>query len=162
MTPWTIACQAPLSVGFSRQEYWHGLPFPTLADLSDPGIKPTTPASPALAGGFFFFYHWATWEAWYIKCGLISQSLCWVKKSRAIRLYTLNVFQLTWNPEDCATCRGSQTGSCWWTPWPPFQPWELTFSVQSSEKPSVYFFKSRSLEQVAPRGTPFEKLYWPF
>ena len=110
----------------------------------------------------FFFYHWATWEAWYIKCGLISQSLCWVKKSRAIRLYTLNVFQLTWNPEDCATCRGSQTGSCWWTPWPPFQPWELTFSVQSSEKPSVYFFKSRSLEQVAPRGTPFEKLYWPF
>ena len=50
MTPWTIACQAPLSMGFSRQEYWSGLPFPSPGDLLDAGIKPT---SPALAGGFF-------------------------------------------------------------------------------------------------------------
>ena len=49
-TPWTIVCQAPLSMGFSRQEYWSGFPFPSPGDLSDPGIKPT---SPALAGGFF-------------------------------------------------------------------------------------------------------------
>ena len=48
-TPWTVAHQAPLSMGFSRQEYWSGLPFPTPGDLSDPGIKS---ASPALAGGF--------------------------------------------------------------------------------------------------------------
>ena len=49
-TPWTIACQAPLSMGFSRQEYWRGLPFPSPGDLPDPGIEPE---SPVLAGGFF-------------------------------------------------------------------------------------------------------------
>ena len=43
----------PLSVGFSRQEYWSGLPFPSPADLPDPGIKPTSLMSPALAGRFF-------------------------------------------------------------------------------------------------------------
>ena len=52
-TPWAVACQAPLSSGFSRQEYWSGLPFPAPGDLPDPGIKPTFLASPALAGGFF-------------------------------------------------------------------------------------------------------------
>ena len=41
--PWTIACQAPLSVGLSRQEYWSGLPFPPPGDLPDPGIKPASP-----------------------------------------------------------------------------------------------------------------------
>ena len=50
---WTIARQAPLSMGFSRQEYWHGLSFPPLGDLPDPGTDPVSPASPALAGGFF-------------------------------------------------------------------------------------------------------------
>ena len=49
-TPWTVAHQAPLSMGFSRQEYWSGLPFPLAGDLLDPGIEPE---SPALAGGFF-------------------------------------------------------------------------------------------------------------
>ena len=44
MTPWTIACQTPLSMGFSRQEYWNGLPFPSPGDLPDPGIKPRSPA----------------------------------------------------------------------------------------------------------------------
>ena len=48
-TPWTVAHQAPLSMGFSRQDYWSGLPFPSPGDLPDPGIQPT---SPALAGGF--------------------------------------------------------------------------------------------------------------
>ena len=46
-TPWTIAHQAPLSMGFSRQEYWSGLPFPPPGDLPHPGIKPMSPASPA-------------------------------------------------------------------------------------------------------------------
>ena len=53
VAPWTIACQAPLSMGFSRQEYWGGLPFPTPGDLPDSGIEPTSLASPALAGKFF-------------------------------------------------------------------------------------------------------------
>jgi len=52
VTPLTIARQAPLSVGFPRQEYWSGLPFPSPGDLPDPGTEPT---SPALAG--------AIWEA---------------------------------------------------------------------------------------------------
>ena len=52
-TLWTVACQAPLSMEFPRQEYWSGLPFPSPGDLPDPGIKPTSLASLALAGGFF-------------------------------------------------------------------------------------------------------------
>ena len=48
--PWTVARQTPLSMEFSRQEYWSGLPFPSPGDLPDPGIEPT---SPALAGRFF-------------------------------------------------------------------------------------------------------------
>ena len=43
-SPWTVAHQAPLSMGFSRQEYWSGLPFPSPEDLPDPGIKPGSPA----------------------------------------------------------------------------------------------------------------------
>ena len=52
-TPWTVACQAPLLMEFSRQEYWSGVPFPTPVDLPDPGIEPASPVSPALAGRFF-------------------------------------------------------------------------------------------------------------
>ena len=47
-TPWTVACQAPLSMGFSRQKYWSGLPFSLLGDLPNPGIEPMSPVSPAL------------------------------------------------------------------------------------------------------------------
>ena len=47
MTPWTAALQAPLSMGFSRQEYWSGLPFSSPGDLPDPGIKPGSPAPQA-------------------------------------------------------------------------------------------------------------------
>ena len=47
VTPWTVAYQAPLSMGFPRQEYWSGLPFPPPGNFPDPGIKPTS-----LAGGF--------------------------------------------------------------------------------------------------------------
>ena len=43
-TPWTVAYQAPLFMGFSRQEYWSGLPFPSPGDLPDPGIDPGSPA----------------------------------------------------------------------------------------------------------------------
>jgi len=44
VTPWTVAHQTPLSMGFSRQEYWSGVPFPSPGDLSDPGIKLRSPA----------------------------------------------------------------------------------------------------------------------
>ena len=58
VTPWTVARQPPLSMGFPRQEYWSELPFPTPGTLPNPGIKPTSLMSPALASGFF-----ATWKA---------------------------------------------------------------------------------------------------
>ena len=61
VTPWTVACKAPLSMGFSRQEYWSGLPCLPPGDLPDPGIEPESLRSPALAGGFFTAS--ATWEA---------------------------------------------------------------------------------------------------
>ena len=48
VTLWTIACQAPLPIGFSRQEYWSGLPFPTPGDLPHPGFEPMSPVDPAL------------------------------------------------------------------------------------------------------------------
>ena len=59
-TLWTVAHQAPLSMGFSRQEYWSGLSFPSPRDLVTPGIEPMSLVSPALAGGFFTTS--ATWE----------------------------------------------------------------------------------------------------
>ena len=68
-TPWTVAHHAPLSMGFSRQEYWSGLPCPPPGDLPDPGIKPTSFMSSALAGGFFIPS--ATWTAqakWWGQC----------------------------------------------------------------------------------------------
>ena len=48
VTLWTVACQASLSMGFSKQEYWNGLPFPPPGGLPDPGIEPMSPESPAL------------------------------------------------------------------------------------------------------------------
>ena len=66
VTPWTVACQAPLSAEFSRQEYWSGVPFPSLGDLPDPGSKPLSLAFPALAGRFFTTS--VTWEAPFPSC----------------------------------------------------------------------------------------------
>ena len=52
-SPWTVACQDPLSMGFLKQEYWSGLPSPPPGDLLNPGIEPMSPVAPALKGGFF-------------------------------------------------------------------------------------------------------------
>ena len=60
-TLWTVAHQAPLSMGFSRQEYWSASPCPPPVDLPDPGIEPASLMSPALAGSFFTTV--TTWEA---------------------------------------------------------------------------------------------------
>ena len=60
-TPWTVACQAPLSMGVPRQEYWSGLPCPTPGDLPNPGTELMSLVSPALAGEFFTTH--APWEA---------------------------------------------------------------------------------------------------
>ena len=58
---WTVAHQASLSIGFSRQGYWNGLPFPPPEDLPNPGIEPVSLMSPALVSVFFTTS--ATWEA---------------------------------------------------------------------------------------------------
>ena len=52
-TPWTVARQGPLPMGFSRQGYWSGCPFPSKGDLPDPGIEPKSLGPPSLTGGFF-------------------------------------------------------------------------------------------------------------
>ena len=61
VTPWTVAYQSPLPMGFPRQEYWGVLPFPSLGDLPHPGIKAMPPVSPCLIR--WILYHWATSEA---------------------------------------------------------------------------------------------------
>ena len=61
VTPQTVACQSPLSMGFYRPEYWHGLPFPPPGDLPDQEIDPESPVFPSLASRFF--NRWATLEA---------------------------------------------------------------------------------------------------
>ena len=61
VTPWIVACQDPLSMGFSRQEYWSGVPFPSPGDLSNTGIQSTPLTSQALAGGIFTTS--TTWRA---------------------------------------------------------------------------------------------------
>ena len=76
---WTVAHQAPLSMGFSRPEYWSGLPCPPPGDLPDPGIKRAFLISPALAGRFFTIS--TTWEApeltyYHIKSSLNIDSSC--------------------------------------------------------------------------------------
>ena len=61
VTPWTVAFQAPLSMGFSRQEYWSGFPYPPPGDLPDLGDEPTSLTTTALAGRVFPAS--TTWEA---------------------------------------------------------------------------------------------------
>ena len=68
-TPWTVAHQACLSMGFSTWDYWSGLPCPPPGDLPDLGVEPESLTSPALAGGFLTTS--ATWEAqWFSECSL--------------------------------------------------------------------------------------------
>ena len=59
-TPWTVACQAPLSMGVFRQEYWSGLPCPPPGDLPNPGIESLSPASPALQVNSLPLSHWVS------------------------------------------------------------------------------------------------------
>ena len=67
VSPWTVARQAPLSVRFSKQDHWSGLPFPSPGDLRDPGTEPVSLTSPALAGRFF-----TTSAAWMSRMKVLS------------------------------------------------------------------------------------------
>ena len=77
--PWTVAYQAPLSMGFPRPEYWNGLPFPPPGDLPDPEMELTSPVTPALAGGFF-----TTEPTGKPYCVLVSQ---WVQSLSRVLLF---------------------------------------------------------------------------
>ena len=82
-TLWTIACQAPLFTGFSRQKYWSGLSFLLAGDLPNPGIKPAHLTFPALTDSFFSTS--ATWEALgYLCCCLVAQSCPSVLQSHGL------------------------------------------------------------------------------
>ena len=72
VTPWTVVLQAPLSMGFSRQEYWSGLPCSPPGDLPDPGIEPASLRTPALAGRFFTTG--ATREAHNLTCSFMGSA----------------------------------------------------------------------------------------
>ena len=84
-TPWTIACQAPLSIGFSRQEYWSGLTCPPPGNLPNRGIKPASLTFPALAGRYFTTR--ATWEDYVCVC--IYMYMCvYIYTHTHIHIYT--------------------------------------------------------------------------
>ena len=76
VTPWTVAHQVPLSMGFSKQEYWSGLPCPSPRGLLDSGMKPSSLMSPALAGEFFITS--AIWEARRLYSEVKSLSRVWL------------------------------------------------------------------------------------
>ena len=116
-TSWTVACPAPLSMGFSRQEYWSGLPCPPSGDPPDPGIKPSSLTSSALESRFFTTS--ANWEA------------CYISISVSTFLYTHTYILLL-----CLLCR---TLSDIVPHWVPVRLHEIRF-IQG--KPRAWLYKS--------------------
>ena len=92
--PWTIACQAPLFMGFSVQEYWNGLPGPPLGDLPNPRIELVSSGSPALQVDSFFllFSHWGRWIRCYKKSHIISHAHLLRKEKKKVRWRTSILF----------------------------------------------------------------------
>ena len=68
-TPWTVACQASLSMEFSRQEYWNGLLFPFPGDLPNPGIKPVSPSYVYIDSNLSALELLALWAGWFFAVG---------------------------------------------------------------------------------------------
>ena len=85
---WTVACQAPLSMGFPRQEYWTGLPCLPSGDLSNPGMELMSLISPALAGRFLTTS--ATWDAHCVPCGILFSQPGVEPAPSALELLSLN------------------------------------------------------------------------
>ena len=142
-TPWTVARQAPLSMGFSRQEYWSGLPFASPGDLPDLGIEPT---SPALAGGFFTV--WATrepgpWLAAILISNCLNQPIG--TQGRSWRLESIPYKQNTGNTERFL-CPGAPQGPC-------SVPFPAVLKVGRTKCPDI------GLRNVKPNRNRFI-LYW--
>ena len=123
VTPWTVAHQAPMSMGFSRQEYWSGSPFPPPGDLPDPGIEPSSLRSPVLAGGFFTSS--ATWEVviWLGCIYFFFKSNLQVvinKPCDQCRInYVISAWSVTWSVHDQSRdqCMISHVISAWSAKW---------------------------------------------
>ena len=109
-TLWTVASQAPLSIGFSRQEYWSRLPCPPPADLPDPRIEPTPLGSPAMAGRFFTTS--SIWEALELYTSGFKLQLCQVLVDWTI---LSNLFHIMKHVENYKICRlhWSNQKRCW-------------------------------------------------
>ena len=124
-TPWSVAHQAPLSMGFPRQEYWSGLPFPSLEDLPDPGLEPV---SSELAGGFFttepnFPRIWPRFDQSGVPTQTLIQSL-WQKEAGAVdnssNILSAEVVSGIWSLEVMWRavgfhCFGCSSKMCSWT-----------------------------------------------
>ena len=100
-TPWTIDHQTPLSMEFSRQEYWSGLPFPSAGDLLNPGIKPMSLESPALQVDSFPLTHWASPNLVYILTQILSKFLYFIValSLKVIRLHIFSHLKDDWSFE---------------------------------------------------------------
>ena len=90
-TLWTLAPQAPLSMEFSRQEYWNGLPWSPPGALPHPGIEPVSLMSPALADGFFTAS--ATWEARVASLSSSFMQIIWSKENFLLECYYLTLMR---------------------------------------------------------------------
>ena len=100
VTLWTATCQAPLSMGFSRQEYWSGLPCPFPGNISSLGIKPTSLISPSMTGEFFTTS--TTWET----------PICtYIYTNINILFQILSPYRLLWKTEYSSLC---YTVGAWW------------------------------------------------
>ena len=144
-TPWTVARKVPLSMGFSRQEYWSGMPFPAPGYLPDPGMEPTSLESQvALAGEFFTTS--ATWEAHVVWITIKEQSfleyplhsgqiakLLWRNPMSKVMPFSLYKGGKS-NTEQLMNLLGAQSwweSGCWpRSPWP--QPLHLTLGSTTS------------------------------
>ena len=82
VTLWIVALQPPLSLGFSRQDYWGGLPFPPPGDLPKSGMEPVSLASPALADGFF-----TTSASWEVPGSMLATCYTYILSSQAEALH---------------------------------------------------------------------------
>ena len=83
---WTVACQVPLSMGFSRQEYWSGLPFPSPGNLPDPGIKPM---SPALQVNSLPLHHRETPGCVFVRQKCMSTTVCMLSRFSRVQLFAV-------------------------------------------------------------------------
>ena len=100
-TQWTVTCQAPLSMGFSRQEHWSGLPCPPTGDLPDPKTELESLRSPALAARFFTAS--ATWEAQ-------DEKYMHLKRPHFTRTRTTKRYTLNSNQSGCFSGGGKRLG----------------------------------------------------